>query len=304
MAMTEPIVVGVDGSGRSLRALDWAARSAVVHHSPLKIVHVLPRWVEDIPFFPPGRFEEAAKRGRRIVDEATERALRHHPDLDVDPAFPYGTAPAKALLDQAEHAKALVLGAKGMGLGNLALGSVSFQVAGHAACPVIVVNDLVEGNDEIAVGTDLSAHAHSALGYAFQSASLLGARLRVIYVSVMPYPPKPPLLDEPDPKELSEEHRLAVEEQISELRKQYPEVEVILDLPLRTTPREALTRATDRADLLVLGTRGGGGFHGLAMGSVTHHLLHQSACPLAIVRPEPNRPEAPRYPADESSPQE
>ncbi|MFE7753280.1 universal stress protein [Streptomyces sp. NPDC057428] len=69
-------------------------------------------------------------------------------------------------------------------------------------------------------------------------------------------------------------------------RKQYPEVEVTEEL-IRDAPVPALTRASDRADLLVLGSRGRGGFHGLALGSVSHQLLHYSACPIAIVRPHP-----------------
>ncbi|WP_332112410.1 universal stress protein [Streptomyces gossypiisoli] len=49
----------------------------------------------------------------------------------------------------------------------------------------------------------------------------------------------------------------------------------------------ALARASDRADLLVVGSRGRGGFRGLALGSVSHHLLQFSLCPLAVVRPRP-----------------
>ncbi|WP_171118664.1 universal stress protein [Streptomyces gossypiisoli] len=56
---------------------------------------------------------------------------------------------------------------------------------------------------------------------------------------------------------------------------------------VRDAPIPALTRASDRADLLVLGSRGRGGFHGLALGSVSHQLLHFSACPIAVVRPRP-----------------
>jgi len=48
-------------------------------------------------------------------------------------------------------------------------------------------------------------------------------------------------------------------------------------------PLHALATASHRADLLVLGSRGRGGFHGLAVGSTTHKLLHMAGCPTAIV---------------------
>jgi nucleotide-binding universal stress UspA family protein len=246
IAMTNPIVVGVDGSGRSLRALEWAAHSADLHHCPLRIVQI--------------------------------------PELEITSAFPSGTAPAKALMQEAEHAQTLVLGAKGIGLGNLALGSVSMQVVGHAASPVVIVNHVVAGNRRVAVGTDLSPYSTAALDYAFQEASLRQAQLQIIHCLNIPYPPKPPLLDEPNKQEIAAKHQHALEEQIGELRKRYPEVEVVTRLPSFIGPVLALARASDRADLLVVGSRGNGGFHGLAVGSVSHHLLHTSACPLAIVR--------------------
>ncbi|MBR7828227.1 universal stress protein [Actinospica sp. MGRD01-02] len=283
--MTRPIVIGVDGSRRSLHALEWAARTADVHDCPLKIVHVLPRWVEDIPFFPPGRFEEARKRGRRIVAEAAEFVREEYPGLEVSSALPYGVAPAKVFLDEAEKARAIVLGAKGSALGNLALGSVSLQTVGYAASPVVIVNRAVDGNHRIVVGTDLSRSSSASLDYAFEEASRRRARLQVMYVWKMPYPPKPPLLFDPDPKVVARGYEGVVEEQISALREHYPEVDAVIDVQVRTTPIEALTAASARADLLVLGSRLHGGFRGLAIGSVSHYLLHNSACPVAVVRP-------------------
>ncbi|MCX4584062.1 universal stress protein [Streptomyces sp. NBC_01481] len=53
------------------------------------------------------------------------------------------------------------------------------------------------------------------------------------------------------------------------------------------SPVIALARASDRADLLVVGSRGLGGFLGLALGSVSHHLLQFSQCPLAVIPPRP-----------------
>jgi nucleotide-binding universal stress UspA family protein len=114
----------------------------------------------------------------------------------------------------------------------------------------------------------------------------------------MPYPSEPPVLIDPDPKEVAERHRRALEEQLTPFRDEYPDVEVVDEL-VREAPAHARLRASDRADLLVVGSRGCGGFHGLAHGSVSHAILHYSACPVAVCAPtRPRHEEYPRTPCD------
>jgi nucleotide-binding universal stress UspA family protein len=68
------------------------------------------------------------------------------------------------------------------------------------------------------------------------------------------------------------------------LREQYPDVTVEVHVH-RLDPVPVLTDATHKADLLVMGSRGRGGFHGLAVGSVTHRLLHFVGCPMVVIHP-------------------
>jgi nucleotide-binding universal stress UspA family protein len=284
--VADPIVVGVDGSGRSLRALIWAAHEAALWRCSLRIVHVLPRWEFDVPPYPPGRWEEAGDRGRHIVAEAIAIARENYPDLDLTAALPSG-APASVFLAESEHAQVVVLGARGEGrIGDILLGSVSLQVVGHAASPVVVVDHITSGHRRIVVGADGSPNSTAALAYAFQEASLRHAQLQALHAWGMPYPPEPPVLIDPDPKEVAEKHRRTLEEQLTPFRDEYPDVEVVDEL-VHEKPALALLRASDRADLLVVGSRGRGGFHGLAHGSVSHAILHYSACPVAVVRPHP-----------------
>ncbi len=278
--MTNPIVVGVDGSGRSLRALVWAAHEAALRRCALRIIHVLPR-EHGYPSPLEDRVREESRRDRGVVAEATAIVQEAHPDLEVTSALPSG-APAAVLLAESERAHTVVLGAKGLGgFGSLLLGSVALQVVGHAASPVIVVNHVTTGHHRIVVGADGSAHSQAALTYAFQEASLRGAQLQALHASRYP---GPDAAVSPVQGAAAEEHRQALDEWLSSLREAHPDVEVVAELA-HEAPVLALARASDRADLLVVGSRGQGGFRGLALGSVSHALLQFSQCPLAVVRP-------------------
>lgn len=278
--MTDPIAVGVDGSGRSLRALMWAAHEAALRRCPLRIIHVL-HPAHSYASTEQGRAWEASNWDKGVVAEATNIAQEAHPDLEVTSDIPSGT-PAAVLLAEAEHAHTVVLGAKGMGgFGSLLIGSVAMQVVGHAACPVVIVNHVTTGHGRIVVGTDGSAHSQAALAYAFEEASLRGARVQAVHAWSHPGPHAHVSAAQ---DVMAKEHLQSLEEWLAPLRERHPHVEVMEQVP-DEPPVIALARASDRADLLVVGSRGLGGFHGLALGSVSHHLLQFSQCPLAVIRP-------------------
>lgn len=283
--MTEPVIVGVDSSGRSLRALVWAAHEAALRGAQLRVVHVLPTWEHDIPFHPPGMWLAVRDRGADIVAEAAAMAQEDHPGLDVSAELIPGR-PAKVFVEQSEHASAVVLGARGEGgLGNVLLGSVSRQVAGHAVAPVVVVGYVNSGHDRVLVGTDGSEVSTAALDYAFEEASLRKATLHVLRAWGMPASMEHDA-PEPDPENEAAKHRRELDEQLLGPRARHPDVKVQVEL-VRSWPSFELIRASERADLTVVGSRGKGGFHGLALGSVSHALLQYAMCPVAVVRPRP-----------------
>ncbi|MCP9972196.1 universal stress protein [Actinomadura madurae] len=65
-------------------------------------------------------------------------------------------------------------------------------------------------------------------------------------------------------------------------RELHPEVKVQIDI-VPGPPREVLMNAAEEARLLVVGSRGLGGFRGLLLGSVSHALVHHAPCPVAVV---------------------
>lgn len=129
------VVVGVDGSPESMRALVWAVAEARVRAAVLEIVHVDVFRHEVMALFGPGVLESE----RAILDEAAARARSLEPSLVVDTKLCEPPA-GEALVEASEDAELLVVGSSGAGgFKHLALGSVSAECALHARCPVVIV---------------------------------------------------------------------------------------------------------------------------------------------------------------------
>jgi nucleotide-binding universal stress UspA family protein len=139
------IVVGVDGSTGSERALAWAAREAAVHHAQLTVIAVNPilvsQWTGSPVRFPgDANAEEVA---RQAAQEATLKVTSQLGDAQpasVTVAAVSGS-PAAELINASRDADLLVVGKRGGGgFASLLLGSVSAQVINHAASPVVVIS--------------------------------------------------------------------------------------------------------------------------------------------------------------------
>jgi len=129
------VVVGVDGSPESMRALAWAAAEARVRAAVLQIVHVDVFRHEVMELFGPG----VLRSERAILDEAAARARSLEPSVVVDARLCEPPA-GDALVDASEDAELLVVGSSGAGgFKHLALGSVSAECALRAKCPVVIV---------------------------------------------------------------------------------------------------------------------------------------------------------------------
>lgn len=138
------IVVGIDGSAESKRALRWAGNEARLRGARLRVVHV---WALPHPFRRPGvdpaLEADVIEMARRVAQDLVENELDALGDevtgIDVTHAVVEG-APAPALLEAAEGADLLVVGSRGRGgFAALLLGSVSQQCAQHAPCPLVIV---------------------------------------------------------------------------------------------------------------------------------------------------------------------
>jgi nucleotide-binding universal stress UspA family protein len=137
------IVVGVDGSGHSHTALEWAAKEAAVHQAPLTVltVHQAVAGFYGSPVSYPGD-DAQMQRAREAVGAETDKvlaALGEGRPASVEVRAVNGF-PAEELVKAADGADMVVLGSRGAGgFSRLLMGSVTFQVAQHAHCPVLIV---------------------------------------------------------------------------------------------------------------------------------------------------------------------
>jgi nucleotide-binding universal stress UspA family protein len=138
------IVVGVDGSPNSGRALDWAMEQAAAVHAPLTVVavhEVAKSYWGHIPVV--GASDTPALEDlRRGVEEMTQRAASRFGDASPPPATIHAVSgfPVEELLAISQDADLLVVGSRGGGgFARLLIGSVSSQVVQHATCPVVVI---------------------------------------------------------------------------------------------------------------------------------------------------------------------
>jgi nucleotide-binding universal stress UspA family protein len=130
------VVVGVDGSPSSQRAVRWASRQAKLTGATLRAVSSW-RWPNYITIVPPG--VDLASDTRRTLDEVLEEALAGSEDLSVTRHVIEGP-PGPALLTQAQDASLLVVGAQGRAaFPGMLLGSVAEYCVRHGSCPVVVV---------------------------------------------------------------------------------------------------------------------------------------------------------------------
>jgi nucleotide-binding universal stress UspA family protein len=138
------IVVGVDGSASSERALGWAVRHAALEHVPLTVLAVhqvaLSAWT-GIPIrYPEDQPEE--EKARQAAQAAVDNLLGELGDARPASVTVRAVSgqPAQVLIEASRNADLVVVGSRGAGgFANLLTGSVSLQVVNHAASPVVVV---------------------------------------------------------------------------------------------------------------------------------------------------------------------
>lgn len=301
---TGPVVVGVDGSEQSERALLWAANYARavdaellvvlarVHPVPVTTVGPQPVWPWPITH---SRDEQGVEQTRHFLIQAVDAVLG---DVDTDRrVLVEDGESARVLIDvaQREAAQLVVTGRRGIGgFRRLLLGSVSDEVARYSPCPVAVVSKPDTNRDFaqiVAVGVDGSQPAQLAVAWAADFAMKAGHQLLILHAWDRPQTPPDslaalfPTIDD-NSDVLARVAQAVVDEVISRVRITHPGLDVTGRV-LTGYPSAVLGEAAEENNVavLVVGTRGLGGFGSMMLGSVADQLLHHGRRPIVVVRP-------------------
>lgn len=280
------VVVGADGSDHGIAALRWAARTAVAYELPLTVLYARPDATAE-----PALVAEPTG----VLGEAVAVARAEQPDLEIR-ALQMPDAPVQSLLAAGENADVLVLGSRGVeGFRGLLLGSTAMHVAPYAQCPVVVVHSGTEGGipfegsaeypgnpGQVVLGYDGSSASNRAAAFAFRHAEAIGCGVVAVSVEASRGEPETEQIDPENATPGSDTS--AFHSPVIVTASSFPDVPVSF-VSGTGRPAEVLLSEALGATLLVVGSRGSGGFSGLVMGSVSQKVLAHADCPVAVLHP-------------------
>jgi nucleotide-binding universal stress UspA family protein len=286
-----PVVVGVDGSPASTQAVRWAVREAVARQLPLTLVHM---YEDPARQFPDPVVADAVRaaqetQARRWLRTATSTVHETAPDLN--PAEQLRMGPVVAtLVTLSDDAALVVLGATGIGaFTGMLVGSTANVVVSWARCPVAVVRTpSLRGRSPdgpVVVGIDGSEASEAAISFAFDEASQRGCALVAVHSwnEVFIDPELNVARIAIDTTGMQERAHQLLAQLLAGWQEKFPDVEV-RRVVTQGRPLDALLEPGEDACLIVVGSRGHGGFDGMLLGSTSQALVHHAPCPLVVVR--------------------
>jgi nucleotide-binding universal stress UspA family protein len=262
------VVAAMDDSAGGYLAVEQAAREAMWRGWRMRIVHVQDATLRS------GRRDALRTTGAELLADGSDRARVLEPALAVSTELRVGPA-AGELINAAAGAGLMVVGTRGRGgFSELTTGSVAHHVAAHAESPVLIVrvpprpSGLEWMEHPVLVGIDGSDESYGAFEFAVAEARLRGVGVVALHAAAGEWS------DDVDPLHWGVLAGFDNE---------------CLGVPVRRRlvdqdPRKALVGLSAQAGAVVVAARGRGGFPGLRTGSVTQALIHQSHCPVFVIR--------------------
>ncbi|MCW2848408.1 MAG: UspA domain protein [Marmoricola sp.] len=282
------IVVGVDGSEQSERALTWAVELATAERRSLTLVHAINDVMSAYPQAPiaaPGEARDALRAaGHDLLRQAHAAVGRLDPELVVHEVFRLDD-PRAVLLELSRDAHMVVVGSRGRGkVRSLLLGSVGVALVRHAECPVVVHRPGNAGTvcNGVLVGADSSPESLAVLRFAYQQASLRDLPLTVLHcyrdVPALAYDRYvvPPLVID------VESERLGLAESMAGFAEKYPDVRVRTEI-INDAPQDAMVKLGERMNLVVIGSHQSGPVSQMLFGMVSVSVVEHAICPVAVL---------------------
>ncbi|MGZ4578197.1 MAG: universal stress protein [Mycobacterium sp.] len=283
------VLVCVDGSAASDAAVAWGTREAIMRDLPITLVHAVPPVVVGWPVgqlyadMPEWQHDSA----QHVIDQA-RKALNASlgdskpPEIHTETVY---SAIVPALVEATKNAWMIVAGSQGLGaVGRLLLGSVTTGLVHYAHCPVAVIHSdegaAPDPGAPVVLGIDGSPASEAATALAFDEASRRGVGLVALHVwsDVGVFP-----ILGMDWHDREKEAQEVLAERLAGWQERYPDVHVERKL-FCDKPSEWLLKESERAQLVVVGSRGRGGFPGMLLGSVSSAVAQSARVPVLVVR--------------------
>lgn len=284
--MGEKIVVGINGSVPSNKALEWAVQRATERGAELVIAHIVDRGVG--LFDVPELFVDAQIRGEELLANALEEVQNSAPNLQVTTELRSDFGILESFSSLSENADLVVVGSDSQGLrsGTSQRGTHSYRVAAGSEAPVIIIPDIdVSGRQGVVVGVDGSDTSAHALAFAAAEAHDRGEPLIAVSAWLEPtasvgreFVFTPGVLES-----IAEGTTGMQNEALRPIREQYPDLE-IRQIVENHFPAESLIQHGEEAGLVVVGSHGRGALKRLLVGSVSHSVLGSLVAPTVIYR--------------------
>lgn len=286
--MHDRLIVGFDGSEQSQTALRWAAAEAETRKASVRVIssYSMPPVMDYFGLGTASASPESLERLRQrcvtALRAAVAESVRNHPGVGFDERA-VNEPPVERLLGEAAHADLLVVGQNGLGaVRDFLLGSVTGALLHESTCPVAVVPAVLPGRTgRIVVGVDSSDPAAAALHWAADEADRLGTELVITHAWHYPY--KLTVEGTARGSALSQVDAALVVDEAVEVARNRMAGDVVGRL-VEASAAQALLDAGDTADMVVVGSRGHGGFHSMLLGSVAHTVAARASCPVVVVR--------------------
>ncbi|WP_406230395.1 universal stress protein [Nocardia sp. NBC_01009] len=286
------VVVGIDGTEAADLAVRWAAETAARRGRGLHITHgldlrAMPSAVHGHGVALSPLIDEFRARGTDLVDAARRLAHAVSPELTITTEVSEAN-PAELLVRHSRTAHLVVLGVT-PGVGTLRhLGSTLLAVVAHGRGAVVVARAAGPTRPHragpVVVGVDGSAAGEAAVGAAFAEAADRATDLVAVHAwsdldfgEFAGYD----FLDIPD-EEMTAAEMALLTQRLAGWHEKFPDVGVTSEV-YPSDARTHLMEWSKTAQLIVVGSRGRGGFRGLLFGSTSNSLVQHALCPVMVV---------------------